>query len=487
MRRATAALGLLLAHVFATATPTRHLFLDPGFLTATENAKLAVNPAEPREIVIRPDRSWEKLMISLFLTVREEEGKLRMWYICRDAENRPNLAYAESVDGVHWEKPALGLVDHDGNRANNLVGIPNLEGVVVRDDRVPPAERYVYITNIYSEGLVRFFSPDGLRWSRDAQPLLRFESDTQNVLFRDERLGKYVLYLRGWDPGTDTARLRKVVRLEFDDYRQPLALKPSGRPTHPVTALKTRLPWIVDEMPTVLQVDDRDPPMTDIYNLSAQPYPPDPSWYAAFPAFYRHRAESDEPPYENSGRTEVQFAGSRDGIRWHRYDRRAYAAPALFPGERGNMIYMGTGLVVRGDEIWQYGTAFRTEHGDLAGRKQQTDGVIVRYVQRIDGFVSLNTGDVPGSARTAPVTVNGNRLRLNLDPGALGELRVGLLDDDGKPLPGFSLDKCDPLQRNETGATVTWDGRGDLGILQGRAVRLAFVSTRTKLYSFRFE
>lgn len=148
---------------------------------------------------------------------------------------------------------------------------------------------------------------------------------------------------------------------------------------------------------------------------------------------------------------------------------------------------MGTGLVVRGDEIWQYGTGFRTEHGDLPGRQQQTDGVIVRYVQRIDGFVSLDTGDVPGRTRTAPVTVTGRRLRLNLDPGALGELRVGLLDAEGNPLPGFSVDECDPLHRNETGATVTWDGRGDLGSLEGRAVRLAFISSRTKLYSFRFE
>lgn len=487
MHRPFLAFSVLLLPAFAAGAPARHLFLDPDFLPATEHAQLTVNPPETREVVIRPDQPWEKLMISLFLTVREDQGKLRMWYICRDGENRPNLAYAESTDGVHWEKPALGIVDHNGSRANNLVGIPNLEGVVMRDDRAPPAERYVYLTNIYSEGIVRFFSPDGLHWSRDAQPLLRFESDTQNVLFRDERLGKYVLYLRGWDPGTDTTRLRKVVRLEFDDYRQPLPLRPSGRPTHPATALKTRLPWIVDEIPTVLQVDDRDPPMTDIYNLPAQPYPLDPAWYVAFPAFYRHRAESDEPPFENSGRTEVQFVGSRDGVRWHRYDRRTYVAPALPETGRGNMVYLGTGLVVRGDEIWQYGTAFRTEHGDLAGRKQQTDGVIVRYVQRVDGFVSLDTGDTPGRARTAPVTVTGGRLRLNLDPGALGELRVGLLDGNGRPLPGFSAEECDPLRLNDTGATVSWRGNSDLGALQGRSVSLEFRSTRTKLYSFRFE
>ena len=41
-------------------------------------------------------------MISFYTTVIEENGKLRLWYICRDAANVPNLAYAESSDGVTW-------------------------------------------------------------------------------------------------------------------------------------------------------------------------------------------------------------------------------------------------------------------------------------------------------------------------------------------------------------------------------------------------
>jgi hypothetical protein len=247
------------------------------------------------------------------------------------------------------------------------------------------------------------------------------------------------------------------------------------------------LPWIVDEIPTVLQVDAHDPAHTDIYNISAQPYPVDPAWYVGFPSFYRHRPEPDDPPYENSGRTEIHFVGSRDGIHWHRYDRRPYVAPALTETDRGNMVFMGTGLVVRGNEIWQYGTGFRTEHGDIAGRQRQTDGVIMRYVQRIDGFVSLDTGDTPGRAHTAPVLVTGGMLRLNVDTGALGELRVGLIGIEDRPIPGFSVADCDPVQANGTGVTVTWQGRSALSVLAGQKVGLEFRSTRTKLYSFRFE
>ena len=469
-----------------SATP-RFLFLDPALLAATEHATLHVNPPQSRQVVVRPDRPWEQLMISFFLTVREEEGRLRLWYICRDRDNQPNVAYAESTDGLTWTKPELGLVEYHGSRANNLVGIPNLEGVVVRDERAPAAERYLYLTNVYHEGIRRFHSPDGLRWTKAPEILLPFESDTQLVTFRDPRLDRWVTYLRGWDLGSDTTRRRKVLRLEYDDYLGTLPITPSGQVTHPPAAAKTRLPWIVDEIPTVLAADDRDPPLTDVYNLPAQPYPVDPAWYVAFPSFYRHDPESDEPPYENSGRSEVQFTGSRDGLRWHRPDRRPYVAPDLAEHDRGHMAYMGTGMVVRGDEIWQYGTEFHSRHGDVAARRARTDRAIVRYVQRIDGFVSLDTGDRPGLARTVPVTVGAPRLRLNLDTGGLGALRVGILDPEGRPLPGFELEACDLLQVNSTGIVASWRGQSDLSALVGQKVVLVFSSVRTRLFSFRFE
>ena len=34
-----------------------------------------------------------------------------------------------------------------------------------------------------------------------------------------------------------------------------------------------------DEFPKVLATDDADPSNSDIYTISAQPYPPDPRWY----------------------------------------------------------------------------------------------------------------------------------------------------------------------------------------------------------------
>lgn len=459
--------------------PHRHLFLDPSLLARVENAQLSVQPPRRAETVIRPDRPWEQLMISFFLTVREEEGKLRMWYICRDKENRPNLAYAESRDGIAWTKPNLGIADYAGSRENNLVGLGNLEGVVFQDPNGTGTERYVYVStgkgggSNAPTGLYRFTSPDGLRWQRDPQPIIRAGSDTQNVTFWDERLGAYVLYIRGW------TKWRKVNRIVLPSLKSPFPVVPARAGSH----------YFDEEVPSVFAADERDPARTDVYNMAAQPYVLDPSWYVAFPAFLRRAGFTAAPGYQGKhiGTVEVQFAGSRDGVVWQRYDRASYASPGLASPDKKNMCFMGTGLVVRGDEIWQYGTEFESEHGDVAARQRKTDGVIVRYVQRVDGFVALVTGNELGSALTVPVRVAGPQLRLNLDPGALGELRVGLRDRAGHEIPGFTAAACTPVQTNSTGATVGWAGQTGLQSLVGREVQLEFRATRTKLYSFRFE
>jgi len=463
----------------ADAMPLRHLFLDPALVQQADKVSLHVNPPQQREIVIRPDKPWEQLMISFYLTVLDEEGKLRMWYICRDKANHPNVAYAESRDGVRWTKPNLGIATYEGSKENNLTGLTSLEGVVFRDPNAPAQERYAYVTHLWTEGMIRFHSPDGLRWQRDKTPLLRLGADTQNVTFWDERLGKYVLYLRGWQRGADQKLYRKVVRAEVSSLTSPLAVAPSRKSLY--LWGKEKVPVIGNEFPTVFAADEHDPPNSDVYNLSAQPYPLDPRWYVGFPSMFQREQHMSD------GRLEVQFTGSRDGITWHRYDRKPYAPLGLAGSESANMTFMGTGLIVRGDEIWQYGTGFHSRHGDREARQKKTDGVIYRYVQRVDGFVSLNFDAAGGKCVTAPVKVDGARLLLNVDTGALGQLRAGLLDADGKAIAGFGTNDCKALRTNSTRAEVSWAGGSDIATIKGHDVRLMFTGSRAKLYSFRFE
>lgn len=479
IRRLLAGVALAAGIGGAFATSPRHLFLDPAAVERLEGARLVVNPPRTSQLVITPDRPWEGLMISLYTTVIEEKGVIRLWYICRDSHNRPNLAYAESRDGVNWTKPNLGLVDYEGSRENNLVGVPSLDGAVFRDPHARPGEEYVYVGHVHGEGVFRYVSPDGLRWRRDRQALLDFRADTQNVGFWDARIGRYVLYLRGWKLADRWEnRLRRVVRLTATTLAEPIRLARSGRGDNPTRP--DDLPRIVDELPTVLEADQNDPPGTDVYNLSAQTYPLDPRWYVGFPSFFlRERHISD-------GRLEVHMVGSRDGIHWHRYDRSPYVRLGLADSQAANMVFIGPGIISRGDELWQFGTGFRNRHGEVEMRKERADGAIFRHVQRVDGFVSIDFDLNGGVCEMKPVNVTGDQLALNVDTTALGDLRVELRSPDGAPIRGYSIGDCDALRTNATGAVVTWRGRSSVTSLRGREVRIVFRGSRTKLYSFRF-
>ena len=219
------------------AGPTRHRFLDHEFVREAQCAALVVNPPKSSEIVIRADKPWEQFMITFYLSVIDDGGKIRMWYVCRDKEKKGSLAYAESADGVNWVKPDLGVVDYHGSRAHNLLGVRNLEGTVFRDEHAAnPQERYVYVSSVgKGGGIFRFTSPEGYTWKRDKAPLLPFEADSQKVTFWDSRLGKYVATSAAgtWrnSPLVRTAKLSASSRAP-----RPFQRDRSFAPTRPVAA-----------------------------------------------------------------------------------------------------------------------------------------------------------------------------------------------------------------------------------------------------------
>jgi hypothetical protein len=54
-------------------------------------------------------------------------------------------AHAESQDGIHWEKPDLGIIEFDGSRDSNLVWMgPGANMAPFRDDNpdAPDEQRY---------------------------------------------------------------------------------------------------------------------------------------------------------------------------------------------------------------------------------------------------------------------------------------------------------------------------------------------------------
>src|SRR5207249_11190820 len=87
------------------------------------------------------------------------------------------IAYAESTDGIHWERPNLGLVEFRGAKKNNLVQIePATEpyarpmdfvAVFYEPEDPDPGRRFkmAYIVRIRGScSTATAVSPDGLRW-----------------------------------------------------------------------------------------------------------------------------------------------------------------------------------------------------------------------------------------------------------------------------------------------------------------------------------
>jgi hypothetical protein len=144
---------------------------------------------------------------------------------------------------------------------------------------------------------------------------------------------------------------------------------------------------------------------------------------------------------------------------------------------------MEQGMIRRGDQIWQFGTVRFTEHaGALYGGVEHEGGIhdrMLRLTQRLDGFVSLDAGPEGGSAVTKPLTFKGNRLTLNL--AAKGSVRVAIVDESGKVLPGYESAEA-------TGDSVSQEIRwaSDLAALEGKPVRLRFELRDAKLFAFQF-
>jgi hypothetical protein len=74
-----------------------------------------------------------------------------------------------------------------------------------------------------------------------------------------------------------------------------------------------------------------------------------------------------------------------------------------------------------------------------------------------------------------------------VDTSSSGELRVEILDEQGKPIPNHTLDDCDLIHTaNEISRVVKWKGSSSVKDLSGKPVRLRFVMRDVDLYAFQF-
>lgn len=459
----------------------KQLFIDDLLVAEGRGVQLVVNrPELTGERCIRADKPWEGFGVLAYNSIMEDDGVLKLWYDAIANDGSRWCCYATSNDGVHWEKPNLGIVPFDGHHGTNIVFPPERmthEPNCVFKDTNPScsdSERYKMVSNLHPPGgkmgTYVASSPDGLHWKlMKNSPAFR-PSDTNNICFYDNRIGHYVGYVRVWDPW------RKVGRCEFDDITN----------------------WGKEQV--VFSYDEEDErgldralfSRMDFYTSAATKYPGVSNAYLFFPSAYYHyqvamATKMGSAAPKNDGPLDIQFATSRDGKTWKRLDRN----PFIHLGRAGTFdsdyAYMASGFISRPEEIWLYYATSNHTHGNYNVSRDKFTGTITRTKLRLDGFVSLDADYSGGEFSTPPLVFSGRRLALNTDASGGGSVRVEILPESGLAIEEFSAGDCDPINGNFIRKVVSWRGKSDLGALAGKTVRLRFVMNDTKLYSFKFE
>jgi len=473
------------------------LMMDHSLVESSRGVTFSLNPAhQPQEHLLPQDRPWERVRAGAYVSMAEYGGQYHMWYTAypggadpQSEETGPRFeCYAVSSDGIRWEKPELGLIEYNGSKANNIVRVYSIGSVFVDPFDAPsrrfksihyqaprqydgwPATRKVKGGNIYLG-----YSPDGIRWDIEPEPVLPFYTGAPTSTVWDEALGKWILYLRVNPKGhaNDPWKTHMAfARLEID--RDALA-KPYPFTSNPAKKRNQFDSYAAptDEFPPVFATDDLDPDH-QVYTLNAFRYT-ESDYYIAFPnMWYPNTSDCDD----------VQFACSRDGIRWERPSRQPVIRLGLpGSGSQGYVTSAEGGLIRRGDELWLYYTGLPERH---LSPNVNWESVNARAIFRVDGFVSANADHLGGELATVPLIVRGRFLELNVDASAGGAVQTELRDAAGQPLRGFTLEDCDRLRGNSTRLRVSWGGSPDLRRLAGSPVRLRIAMRSARLYSFRF-
>ncbi|MCX6623119.1 MAG: hypothetical protein NTY38_19040 [Acidobacteria bacterium] len=512
----------------------KQLFVDYKFIESAEGVTLTMNPpVRTGEVVIKPDAPWESEMVTgSYSSVFKEGGKVRLWYNVLGNRNEPGqnpdfmgVAYAESTDGIHFEKPRLGIVEYKGSRQNNLV-IPDDPGKLAtgggsiwidENPACPPAERYKSWQKIYPKrgsgirGPHRIMvSPDGLHWKLSDKAMTGLRAaDTQSTWFWDPRLQRYLCYTREWVRFADGRPIRMASYNESDDMHawrgMQIALSPDETdlaanilplvdPAKMKILRETWVPQQAEAMP-VEKPANKEPfadqvpvpgaPL-DIYGPGVFPYSEADGVYLSLMSVFHHWDQTVEHSWPDTG--DVRLAVSRDGRHFQNPGGRQ---PFLRLGPAGafdsRWVWAFPRPVRMGDELWVYYFGGNHDHAQRLdpAAKHELNG-LSRAVMRLDGFVSADFDYGGGSLITPPIRFEGSRLELNIDTAGGGTGRVEIFDATGAPIEGFTLADASQLNTNNVRATVSWRGRTDVSSLAGKAIRLHFKMRATKLYAFQF-
>jgi hypothetical protein len=439
------------------------MFVDDWLIDEKHHVELKLHPPQRREVVLTTELPWEGTTSGVYSAIVQHNGKIGLYYrgigaAGGDYDESQVTCYAESEDGVHFEKPELGLVEFEGSKRNNLI----LSGRISHNftpfldlsPDTPEEGRYKAVGGVgrttahtmSNQGdLFALQSPDGIHWQlMQEEPIMNDGSfDSQNIAFWDSYRQVYRCYNRYFDHG-----VRAIQSASSSDFIR------WSEQTH--------------------NRYSEHAPKEQFYTNGTIPCPGAEHIYISFPMRYiPDRNKIVDPLF--SGLSDGIFMTSRNGVNWDRTFLEAWVRPGRDDRnwtDRNCVVAYGC---IETDEEFSF---YVNEH------YKWPDNRLRRMTVRKHGFASVHAGYGGGEFVTRPLSVDGAKLMLNYATSAAGSIQVEVQDAEGRALEGFGLEDSDVLFGDELEGQLRW-GESDLSTVNHQPLRFRFVMKDADLFALR--
>ncbi len=344
------------------------------------------------------------------------------------------LCYAESTDGIHWERPDLrGRVKFEGSvfAKNQVFGLDQgLDGGPPTYDPYDPdpERRFKYLINYKPSGdskAVRALvvSGDGIHWKIWKVFEKQVGTDTPTSVFYNIAKKCYTFNIRKWK---GDRRIFFMDTFDFESFTEPeLTIHP----------------------------DSLDEPLIGLYGMPVFHYE---DMYLGL--LWKIYCDPASHALAN-GKINCELVYSYDGKHFNRTFRRPFIDNPELGDHGGGCIYTGSMMIDENNRIRFYSGGSKAEHFQ---NQELDDAALMMHDLRLDGFMYLATPSGRGYLRTRPLHILGDDLRINAR-APWGGIRVRILDEKGVVLPGFDYSDCQPLKGDELFWSPRWGGTRTFG------------------------
>lgn len=442
------------------------LFVDDYWIADSTNISVTLHQPtkHPNNPLIVGDVEWEETPYCFGTTIYDEEDSIfKLWYQSynydQPVETRTPILYATSSDGIEWERPNLGVIEFNGSKENNIIlqnyGYNDLYSPSVIKDATDPdtTRRYKMIWWDYlgerdwhlDAGMCVAFSSDGIHWKKySGNPVLRAARIEQSIsdvmsVMHDKKSGKYVAYTKGWKDIDTPEEFRQIVRTESSDF----------------------IHWSVPEVV-----------ISHEHNLS------DPQSYGMTTTQLGNNYFGLLHSYKKPGNEtiDVQLTVSHDNKNWTRVATQQTFIPLGKQGSWDDGMIFTTPMINHGTKTLIYYSAWDGPHNT----KTRKSGIGLATL-RLNGFVSLSAKTV-GSVTTHPMKNASGPLLVNADAVG-GSLKAEILDTEGKPIPGYTMNDCLPIKNDDITQIIRWSDHAELPDSKN-SLSIRFLINKASLFGF---